>query len=121
MLIKWKLEITRVIIPNGDTSRVLIQQFEVDTIREAKERADDISKSLIEQEHPSPPGALKPRALRWIIDSEGNFIQKGYVPQRSLITAGGTEIEDLHQYYTRIEPIGISLSEISDYAETQQV
>ena len=121
MLKKWELEITRVIMPKGDRSRVLIQQFEVNTIREAKERADDIFKSLIEQDPPSPPGALNTGALGWIIDSERNFIQKGYVPQRSLITAGGTEIQNLHKYYTRIEPIGISLSEISDYAETQQV
>ena len=48
MPITWKLEIERVIMQKGDRSRVLIQQFEVNTIREAKEKADDISKPLIE-------------------------------------------------------------------------
>ena len=118
MPIKWRLEITRITIPNGDKSRVQDRQFEVDTIREAKERADDISKSLIEREHPSPLGALETGDLEWTMDNEENSVTKMFFPQKRLMDGRGIEIHHLHQYYTRIEPIDISLSEIKDYAET---
>ena len=96
MSITWKLEITRTTIPNGDSSRIQVEQFEADTIREAKERADDISKSLIEREHPSPPETLETGDLEWTIDSEENCVTKMFFPQRRLIDGGGIKIPNRH-------------------------
>ena len=114
MPIKWRLEITRITNPHGNKSIVQDRQFEADTIREAKEKADDISKSLIEGKHPSLTGTGD---LEWTTGNETNFIQKGYSPLRIRHVGSGIEIHDFDKYYTRIEPIGISLSEVSDYVE----
>ena len=125
MPITWKLEITRAIIPNGDTSRVHTKQFEADTIREAKEKADDISKPSIEQEYPAlaSTGHLEPD-LDWTVDHERNRITKVYSPRiavpispRTPITQEGTQ--HFLDCYVIIEPIDISLSEISDAPEMQ--
>ena len=121
MPITWKLQITRITIPKGDKSIVQTEQFEADTIGEAEEKADDIFISLIEQENPSPIGGVETGDLVWKIDNEGNFITKLYYPIKTLITGGSIKTQHLHEYHTKIEPIGISLSDISDYAETQQV
>ena len=111
----WQLEITSVTIPNGDRSRVQSEQFEADTIKEAKEKADDI----ITQNTSSLSGEVAD--FEWMLHKEKNRITKVYFPQRIRHVKGGIEIQHLPQVYVTIGPLGISLSEIRDYTETQQI
>ena len=124
MPITWKLEIERVIMPKGDRSRVLIQQFGVNTIREAKEKADDISKPLIEQEYPllASTGDLE-ADFDWTADDQRNCITKVYSPRIAVPIPPGSPIgignQEFLDCYIIIKPIDISLSEIRDYSEIQ--
>ena len=123
MRITWELEITRVIMPSGDSSRVQAEQFEADTIGKAKEKADDISKPLIEKEYPALARDLEPD-LDWTVEDERNRITKVYSPRIAVPIPPGTPLtregtQHFLDCYVIIEPIDISLSEIGDYPETQ--
>ena len=114
MSITWKLEITRVSEPNGSGAIEQTMQFEADTIGEAKEKASDkISQNEM----------LSTKALNfgWTIhpDEEKNVIVRVY--HRGKDELGTLEIPSFPEWYVTIEPLGISLSEISDYAEAQRI
>ena len=89
-------------------------QFEADTIGEAKEKAgDNISQNEM----------LSTKTLNfdWTIhpDEEKNFIVRVY--HRGKDELGALEIPSFPEWYVTIEPLGILLSEISDYAEVQRI
>ena len=114
MPITWKLEITRVSEPNGSRLIEQTMQFEADTIREAKEKADDkISQNEIL--------STKALSINWQIhpDKEKNLIVRVY--HRGEDERHPLEIPEYPQWYVTIEPLGISLSEIRDCAEAQQI
>ena len=111
MPITWKLEMTKV--ENSNKSLEQSLQFEVDTIEEAKEEADNIIKQN------TSPLSGEAADFEWMLDEERNRITKAYFPQRKRDGERGIEIVHLPQWYVTIEPLGISLSEKSDYAETQ--
>ena len=110
MPITWKLEVTTV--ANGNKSLEQSMQFEADTIKEAKKEADNLIQNT------SPLSGVVPD-LDWTLDKQANRITKVYIPQRTWYTQRGIEIEHLPEWYVTIEPVGISLSAISDYADMQ--
>lgn len=111
--ITWKLEILRVSKPNGSGAIEQSMQFEADTIREAKEKAGN----KIEQNERLSTKALN---LDWTIPRDremnlNNFIVRVY--HRGEDERDPLEFPSFSEWYVAIEPLGMPLSEISDYAE----
>ena len=112
MPITWKFEMTKVANDNKSLERSI--QFEADTIGEAKEEADNVIKQN------TSPLSGKAADFEWMLDEKKNRITKVYLPQR-IQFKDRIEIQHLPEWYVTIEPLGISLSEIRDYAEAQQI
>ena len=112
MLITWQFEMRKVATGNESIKQSI--QFKAATIREAKEKADDI----ITQN--TSPLFGEAADFEWLLDEQKKRITKVYFPQRIRHVKGGIEVQHLPQFYVTIEPLGISLSKIRDYAETQQ-
>ena len=110
MSIVWKFEITRVSKPNGSRLIEKTMEFEAETISEAKEKADD----KISQNEMLSTKAL---SIDWQIhpDKEKNLIVRVY--HRGEKERNPLEIPSFPEWYVTIEPLGVSLSAISDYAE----
>lgn len=118
MSITWKFEILRISKPNGNGVIEQSMQFEADTIRESKEKAGD----KIEQNEILSTMDLN---LDWTIlrDRERNFtnvIVRVYhrgEDERDPLEFPESDFPSLPERYVTIEPLGMPLSEISDYAE----
>ena len=106
MLIKWKLEITRV----ADGLVFLSRKLDADTIRGAKEKAENI---IREQRI----FFLPPDDLCWVLDDENNCIFREYYQRDSRLVGGNIDVYHLPKYSAIIEPLDVLLTAITDYSE----
>lgn len=111
MSTKWKLIVTKITIPSHDKSIIKNIEIEGDSIKAAQEKADEITKSLIAEEHPSLTSLGE---CKWVTDLEERFTQKYYDPLIAEYSLTGISIPHLPDYCARILPIGVPLLESTE-------
>ena len=111
MPITWQFEIKKVIDENEEG--FWSSTFEADTIGEAKEKAENIIREQRNSLHP------RPDSNKWVLDDENNCIFRGYY-QQSSVFRDDMNVYHLPQFRAIVEPLDVSLSDISDYCEDMQ-
>ena len=107
MRITWQFEIKRVRDENEEI--FWSRTFQADTIREAKEKAEDIIREKHSSFQPSPDS-------RWVVDDESNCISRVY-HQRDSRFRSNIDVYHLPKFSAIIMPLDVSLLKIPDYEE----